>query len=204
MRGPRRVNLSLWARLVCAVVASRGWDRACSPDRCDRGGCVVTESSIAVVHYGLGPIGAGTLRLVAGRPGLRVVGAVDVDPDKVGRDAGEVAGVGRTLGVTVSSDAQRTLSEARPDVVVHCTGSFLPDVMPQLRGIVAARAAVVSTCEELAYPWLRQPDLAREIDDLARTMGVAVLGTGVNPGFVMDLLPLVLSAVTDRVRALRA
>jgi 2,4-diaminopentanoate dehydrogenase len=162
----------------------------------------MTGSAIAVLHYGLGPIGAGTLRVVAGRPGLRVVGAVDVDPDKVGRDVGEVAGLGHALGVTVAGNAERALAEARPDVVVHCTSSFLPDVMPQLRGIVAARAAVVSTCEELAYPWLRQPDLAREIDDLARTMGVAVLGTGVNPGFVMDVLPLVLSAVTERVRAL--
>src|SRR5205823_12633279 len=109
----------------------------------------------------------------------------------------------RALGVTVSGDADHALAAARPDVVAHCTGSFLSDVMPQLRGIVAARAAVVSTCEELSYPWTRQPDLAREIDDLARAMGVAVLGTGINPGFVMDLLPLVLSAVTDRVRAVR-
>ena len=73
---------------------------------------------IAVLHYGLGPIGAGTLRLAAGRPGLRVVGAVDVDPDKVGRDAGAVAGLERALGVIVSGDAERALSEARPDVVV--------------------------------------------------------------------------------------
>ena len=158
---------------------------------------------IAVLHYGLGPIGAETLRLVAERPGLRIVGAVDIDPDKIGRDAGEVAGGGRTLGVTISGDAERVLSEARPDVVVHCTGSFLADVMPQLRSLVAAGAGVVSTCEELSYPWPRQSALAAEIDALARAKGVAVLGTGVNPGFVMDLLPLVLSAVTARVRSVR-
>jgi len=155
----------------------------------------VAGSAIAVLHYGLGPIGAGTLRVVAGRPGLRVVGAVDVDPDKVGRDAGEVAGLGHALGVTVSCDAERALAEARPDVVVHCTGSFLPDVMPQLRGIVAARAAVVSTCEELAYPWLRQPALAREIDDLARTMGVAVLGIS-TPVFWLGMMLALVFAVT--------
>src|SRR5919204_913619 len=120
-------------------------------------GRAMTGSAIAVLHYGLGPIGSGTLRVVAGRPGLRVVGAVDVDPDKVGRDAGEVAGLGHALGVTVTGDAERALAEARPDVVVHCTGSFLPDVMPQLRGIVAARAARLSTCAELAHPPLPQP-----------------------------------------------
>src|SRR2546423_8959221 len=136
----------------------------------------MTGSAIAVLHYGLGPIGAGTLRVVAGRPSLRVVGAVDVDPAKVGRDAGEVADLGHALGVAVAGDAERALAEARPDVVVHCTGSFLPDVMPQLRGIVAARAAVVSTCEELAYPRPRPPAPARAIDDPARAMGVAVGG----------------------------
>ncbi len=74
--------------------------------------------------------------------------------------------------------------------------------MPQLREIVAAGASIVSTCEELSYPWARQGALAAELDALARERGVAVLGTGVNPGFVMDLLPLVLSGVTSRVRAI--
>ena len=162
------------------------------------------ENEIRVVHYGLGPIGAEILRLVAERPELRIVGAVDVDPAKAGRDAGEVAGLGRALGIAVSGDAARVLAEAGAGaVVVHCTGSFLPDVMPQLRAIAQAGAAVVSTCEELSYPWARQRALAEELDSLARARNVAVLGTGINPGFVMDLLPLALSAVTARVRAVR-
>ena len=161
------------------------------------------SKEITVLHYGLGPIGAEALRLAAGRPGLRVVGAVDVDPAKAGRDAGEVAGLDRALGVAVSADAKQALAAARPDVVVHCTGSFLAGVLPQLRGIIAAGAYVVSTCEELAYPWPRHAALADELDRAAREAGVAVLGTGVNPGFVMDLLPLALGAVTARVRAVR-
>jgi 4-hydroxy-tetrahydrodipicolinate reductase len=141
--------------------------------------------------------------MVADRADLRIVGAIDVDPGKVGRDAGEVAALGRNLGIPVASDAARVLAESEPQVVVHCTASFLADVMPQLREIIAAGANIVSTCEELAYPWTRQPALAAEIDALARERGVTVLGTGVNPGFVMDLLPLVLSAVTSRVRSVR-
>jgi len=163
----------------------------------------VSESGIRVVHYGLGPIGAAALRMVADRTDLRIVGAIDVDPAKIGRDAGEVAALGRNLGLAVAADAAHVLAESRPDVVVHCTASFLPDVMPQLRAIIAAGANIVSTCEELAYPWTRQPALAGELDALARDRGVTVLGTGVNPGFVMDLLPLVLSAVTSRVRSVR-
>ncbi len=161
----------------------------------------VVGSEIKVLAYGLGPIGAETLRLIAERPALRVVGAVDLDPAKVGRDAGEVAGLGRPLGVIVDADAARALAATRPDVVVHCTGSFLADVTPQLRAIVAVGANVVSTCEELAYPWPRHTALADELDALAVERGVSVLGTGVNPGFVMDLLPLALSAVTARVES---
>ena len=161
------------------------------------------DNSIRVLHYGLGPIGLETLKLVAERPGLQQVGAVDVDPAKAGRDAGEVADLGRALGFNVSAYADRALADARPDVVVHCTGSFLTDVMPQLRSIISAGSAVVSTCEELFFPWPRHPQLAQEIDALARERAVAVLGTGVNPGFVMDLLPLVLSAVTAEVRSVR-
>ncbi len=158
---------------------------------------------IQVLHYGLGPIGAAVLRIVAERPALHVVGAVDVDPDKVGRDIGEVVGLGRALGVRVDGDATRALQRLRPTVVVHCTGSSLVAVMPQLREIVAAGASIVSTCEELSYPWARQQALAEELDALARERGVAVLGTEVNPGFVMDLLPLVLSGVTSGVRAVQ-
>src|SRR5579875_2881912 len=124
----------------------------------------MAENRIRVLCYGLGPIGAETLRLAAERPELQIVGAVDVDQAKVGRDAGAVAGIGRALGVNVSGDAAQALAEARPDVVVHCTGSFLGDVLPQLQQIVAAGAAVVSTCEELSYPWPRHAELADALD----------------------------------------
>lgn len=161
----------------------------------------MTDRPIRVLHYGLGPIGAEALCLVAARTDLAIVGAVDIDPSKIGRDVGDAAGLGRPLGVTISGNAEAAFRGTRPEVVVHCTGSFLADVMPQLRQILAAGSGVVSTCEELSYPWPRHAALAAELDELAREYGVAVLGTGVNPGFVMDLLPLVLSAVTADVRA---
>lgn len=93
---------------------------------------------IQVLQYGLGPIGAAVLRIVAERPALHVVGAVDVDPDKVGRDVGEVVGLGRARAVRVDGDAAQALQRLRPDVVVHCTGSSLAAFMPQLREVVAA------------------------------------------------------------------
>jgi len=162
----------------------------------------VTVHQLSVLQYGLGPIGAAVLRIIAERPALQIVGAVDVDPAKVGRDVGAVAELGRTLDLRVDGDPAAALRRLRPAVVVHCTGSALATVMPQLREIVAAGASVVSTCEELSYPWVHQRELADELDTLAHERGVAVLGAGVNPGFVMDLLPLVLSGVTARVRGI--
>jgi 4-hydroxy-tetrahydrodipicolinate reductase len=160
-------------------------------------------ATLRTVHYGLGPIGQELARLAAGRSGVEIVGAVDIDPAKVGRDLGEVIGLGRQLGVEVRSDAGAVLSETRPDAVLHTTGSYLAQVMPQIRDILASGVNIVSTCEELSFPAAQFPDLAREIDELARGAGATVLATGVNPGFVMDTLALVLSGVAQKVDAVR-
>lgn len=154
---------------------------------------------IRVMHFGLGPIGSAVARRVAGRKMFQIVGAVDIDPAKAGRDVGEVVELGRRLGVKVSDDAVRALKTTRPDVVLHCTGSALKSVLPQLETILKARAPIVSTTEELAYPYYSNARLAKKIDALARKAKVAVLGTGVNPGFTMDALPITLSAVCERV-----
>ena len=206
---------------------------------------------LKVAFYGLGPLGLATVRVVASRPDVQIVGAFDRDPEKIGtglrnlmelgegrqadrdaaredRDGATVAtgdGVATEVPVTSTSPPRPRTGEgvggegipnirvqdatdeallaASPDVVVHCTGSSLGAVMPQLRQIVNAGAAIVSSCEELMFPWRRQPDQAAEIDGFAKTAGVSILGTGVNPGFAMDLLPLVLSEVAARVNGVR-
>jgi hypothetical protein len=164
--------------------------------------------AIRVVCYGLGPIGLGIARLAHARPGIEIVGAVDVDPAKVGRDLGELLGLPGAaphppLGVVVSSDAAATLAASWPDVVLHATSSSLSQVAQQLVTIAEAGANVVSTCEELAYPWTAQPQLAAELDAAARRAGITLLGTGVNPGYAMDALPLMLTATCAAVRSMR-
>ncbi len=158
--------------------------------------------TIRVVCYGLGPIGIGIARLALTRAGVEVVGAIDLDPQKIGRDLGTLVGVA-DAGVIVSGDAAATLAEARPDVVLHATSSALAKVAEQLGQIAKAGAHVVSTCEELAYPWTAQPQLAAELDAAARRAGVTLLGTGVNPGYAMDALPLMLTAPCAAVRGVR-
>ena len=158
---------------------------------------------IRVMHVGLGPIGAGVVRQVAERKGFRIVGAADIDPIKVGRDLGEVASVGRSLRVKVSGDVKKGIKAAKPDVVVLCTSSSLKSVTPQIDEILKLKVPIVSTTEELAYPTKGNMKYARAIHQRAKKAKVAVLGTGVNPGFVMDALPIALTGVCERVESIR-
>jgi 4-hydroxy-tetrahydrodipicolinate reductase len=155
--------------------------------------------AIRVMLFGLGPIGAAVARQVADRPGFKAVGGIDIDPAKIGRDLGEVAGLRRKMNVRVTNDAKGAIRKARPDVVVLCTSSALKKVMPQLEGVLKLKVPIVSTTEELSYPVGANRRLAKRIDGLAKKAKVAVLGTGVNPGFVMDALPIALSGVCERV-----
>jgi len=156
---------------------------------------------IRALLYGLGPIGVMVGRQLASRDGFRIVGAVDVDPSKVGRDVAEVANLSRPLRIKVDPDARNAIKKSRPDVVVLCTSSSLRAVMPQIEGVLKAKVPVVTTTEELSYPVSRNARLAKRIDAMAKKAKVAVLSTGVNPGFVMDTLPITLTAACERVES---
>ena len=155
--------------------------------------------TIRVMHVGLGPIGAAIARQLATRKGFRIVAAVDVDPNKVGRDVGTMAELDGPIRVKVTNDLRKAAKSTQPDVAVLCTSSSLKSVLPQLEALMKLRLPVVSTTEELAYPAARNRRLAKHIDQMARTAKVAVLGTGVNPGFAMDALPIVLTSVCEHV-----
>jgi 4-hydroxy-tetrahydrodipicolinate reductase len=155
--------------------------------------------NIRVMHFGLGPIGAAVARQIAGRPGFKIVGAVDPDSSIAGRDVGDAIDLGRRLGVKVHADPVRALKASKPHIVVHCTASSLKKAMGDFEAILRAKAAVISTTEELAYPGYTHIRQARQIHALAKKAKVAVVGTGVNPGFAMDALPIALTAVCERV-----
>jgi 2,4-diaminopentanoate dehydrogenase len=155
------------------------------------------KKKIRVIQYGIGPIGASIVRLMRQKNSLEIVGAIDMDAKKVGRDLGEVVGASDApWGILVSADAASVLAKPA-DVVVHSTSSYLTSVMDQLLACLSAGLCIVSTCEELAYPFRKHPQLSKTLDEAAKEEGVALLGTGVNPGFVMDKLPLTLSAVSQ-------
>jgi 4-hydroxy-tetrahydrodipicolinate reductase len=149
---------------------------------------------ITVAQYGIGPIGAEIARLLLTKPWVKLVGAVDIDPNKIGKDLGEVIGLGRETGVIVTAEVQ-----GKPDVVCHSTGSRLRDVAGQLSALLERGSHVVSTCEELSYPL--DTEIREQLQQVARAHNVALIGTGVNPGFVMDKLPLTITSVCQDVKS---
>jgi len=154
---------------------------------------------VRVIQYGLGPIGGAVARHVVEREGLELVAGVDIDPAKIGRDVGEAVGLERPLGFPVSETLAQALAGTEADVVIHTTSSYFDLFKDQIVEILEAGLDVVSTAEELSFPWLAHPQVAAEVEAVARRVGKTVLGTGVNPGFIMDALPLSLTAICQRV-----
>jgi len=161
---------------------------------------------LRVMVVGLGPIGVGCARAVRADAGLKLVGLVDADPGKVGRgildltgppDAAETGGE----GLAVVSDIDQVTADA--DVAVVATTSWLDRVAPQLRKLLGRGVAVVSSCEQMLWPWYAHPVLAKDVDAEAKRAGRALLGTGVNPGYVMDALAVSLSSIVRRVKLVR-
>ena len=156
---------------------------------------------IRVVQYGLGPIGLASVAVILDKQAtgsLQLVGAIDIDPEKAGRDVSALLNRAEETGVVVSADARSLLAETKPDVVVHTTSSFLDRIQDQFVLCAEAGAHVVSSTEELAYPFDRHPAISAALDRVAKENGVVLLGTGVNPGFAMDTLVLAATgACTD-------
>jgi hypothetical protein len=151
---------------------------------------------ISVAQYGIGPIGAEITRLLLTKPWVKLVSAVDIDPNKIGRDVGEVIGLGREVGVKVTGEIQ-----GKPEVVCHSTGSRLRDVSGQLQDLLGRGCHVVSTCEELSFPL--DASIRESLQKVARSKNVTLLGTGVNPGFVMDKLPLTVTSVCQQIESVQ-
>jgi len=165
---------------------------------------MIVKKRIRVIQYGIGPIGASILRLLREKDSVDIVGAIDSDPSKIGRDLGEVVGASDApWGTRVSGDARGVLEQSA-DIVMHTTSSSLPKVMDQLLACLDVGSCVVSTCEELSYPYRTHPELAAQLDKAAKESGVALVGTGVNPGFVMDKLVVTLAAVSQRIEHAKA
>jgi hypothetical protein len=161
------------------------------------------KEKIRVVCYGVGAVGIRIAKLLLEKKGLEIVGAIDVAPDKIGKDLGEVLDIGKKLGIVVSDDVDTVMRKACADVVIHATSSYLKDVYPQIAPIAKYGVNVISTCEELSYPYLSEPELAKKLEALGVKYAMSFLGTGINPGFLMDTLVITLTGVCQKINKIK-
>ncbi|MHB8568142.1 MAG: NAD(P)H-dependent amine dehydrogenase family protein [Nitrososphaerales archaeon] len=153
------------------------------------------------VSFGLGPIGASIAKLAFERNDeVELIGAVDIDPKLLGKDIGEIAGLGRNTGIKVEKTGSDLYKDA--DIVLHAASSFIKVARPEFLEFCENKLDVVSTNEELSYPWYSHREIAAELDRAAKKNQTTILGTGVNPGFVMDFLPIALSGACSRIKCI--
>ena len=158
-------------------------------------------SKIKIAQFGLGPIGIETLKLAASKPWAEIVGGIDIDPEKIGKPLAEITGDASIRHAKVYRSLDDLVAKVQPDVIFHTAVSKVSAAFPQIEPIVRRGISVVSSCEELLFPQLREPELAVRLDKACKDGNARVLGTGVNPGFVMDVLPVCLTGVCRDVKA---
>jgi 4-hydroxy-tetrahydrodipicolinate reductase len=151
------------------------------------------KETIRFAVYGIGPIGSLIAKYGLERSWMELVGAFDIDPLKVGRDVGEIIGLNEKTGIVVEKPDLDSLNATEPDIVFHATGSFLDKVYKQILDVVKTGSDVISTCETLSYPYYRYPELANKLEEEAKKNDSTILGTGINPGFLLDLLPAIMT-----------
>jgi 4-hydroxy-tetrahydrodipicolinate reductase len=158
------------------------------------------KENVKIAIWGFGAMGGGMAEVLLRKKGVDVVGVCDIHPDRVGKSMFEVLGMARgdRQDVIIKSDINQVISKKSADVVLLCTDSFTAKTFDKIKLIVELGINVVSSAEEMSYPKAKEPKLAEEIDRLAKANGVSVLGTGINPGLMMDLLAILMTgACTD-------
>jgi 4-hydroxy-tetrahydrodipicolinate reductase len=162
------------------------------------------QDKLKVAVLGTGQMGSGIVRLLIRKRGLEIVGVYGRRADRSGLDVGEAIGHGTKIGVELTNDLPGMLSSAKPDVVIQATCSRVEQAAVEIKTAVRGGANVISIAEEMAYPSYEAPGLSKEIRKLAVENEVTVVGTGINPGFVLDLLVITLTGVCYNVESITA
>lgn len=161
---------------------------------------------VRVGLWGFGAMGRGMAKMLLDKKGLDIVAVCDLDPNKAGKSIFELLGLARgdRKDIFVEPDYTKAFTEKSADVVLLATDSFVKNAFNKIEYILKQKINVISTAEEMAYPQAHSPELAKKLDELAKENGVSVLGTGINPGFVLDLLVLALTGTCERVDEIKA
>ncbi len=152
-------------------------------------------NNVRVVIWGFGAMGSGMARMILNKKGIEIVGVCDMHPDRVGKDMFDVLKVDRAgrKSVIINGKIEEVLTEKCCDIALCATDSFTKDAFPRLKFCLEKKVNVISTAEEMSFPAAKNPELAAELDKIAKANGVSILGTGINPGLIMDLLVIVMT-----------
>ncbi len=161
------------------------------------------KQKFKVIHVGLGPMGLLIVKLLIERINIELVGIVDIAPHLIGKQLPEILDIPDCPNLTIETDLQALLSLHKPDIVMIATSSSLLNVAKTARIALKGGANVISLCEELSYPQINYPEITSELNSLAKSQGLTITGTGINPGYLMDLLPIVLTAPCQTVNHIK-
>ena len=162
--------------------------------------------NVKVVIWGFGAMGSGMARMLLKKKGVDIIGVCDLHPQRAGKSIFEVLGVerGEKPEVIINPNIEEVLTEKGCDICLCATDSFTKNAFPRLKLALEKKVNVISTAEEMSYPQAQNPELAAELDRIAKENGVTILGTGINPGLIMDLLVVCLTGCMTDVEHIEA
>lgn len=155
-----------------------------------------------IIQIGLGPMGRIIANLLIKRKNINLVGAVEIDPKLVGKRLSEILEIKDENDIIIDSDLERVHNNNQIDLAITATSSSLVKVAPIIKNTIISGCHIISICEELSYPFQYHPELSEELDTLAKKNQITILGTGINPGYLMDLLPCVITAPCQSVKSI--
>ncbi len=156
-----------------------------------------------VIQIGLGPMGKIISNLLLKRKNIDLIGVIDIDPDLIGKKLYRILEIEVENDITIESNLDLILSSKKADVAIIATSSSLENIFPIINKVVNFGCHVISICEELSYPFRDYPKLSKELNNLAKTHNVSIIGTGVNPGYLMDLLPIIMTAPCQSISSIK-
>ena len=159
------------------------------------------DQKYTVLQVGLGPMGQLIAKLLLKRQNISFTGVIDINPELTSKKLGSI--IDEDSNLIVRSNFEELLSQETPDISIIATSSSLEKVAPLIKQAIVYGSNVISLCEELSYPYKKYPDLSEDLDSLARSSEVSILGTGINPGYLMDVLPIIMTAPCQKVDSIK-
>jgi hypothetical protein len=155
---------------------------------------------IHVLQIGFGPLGIQIGKYIAQKSTVKTIVGVDVNANLIGKQLSELDhNLSNDVLIFASVKEAVDYLEIKPDIAIITTVSSLEKLIPQIEEVAAYGIPVISTCEELSYPWILQPELSKKLDTICKKYNITCLGTGVNPGFLMDYLPAVFASISKEI-----